>query len=448
MPTIDTAVLGAGFTGLSAGLASGYPVFEAEAHPGGICSSYYMVPGSDEQLHSAPEDGNAYRFEYGGGHWIFGGDPGLLRFIESFTPIGRYARRSAVYFPEDGRFVPYPIQNHVAHLGEDIAERVVAELTAPSNGRTEVLADWLVHHFGPTLNELFFEPFHQLYTAGLYPRIAPQDPYKSPVNREWVINGSRRGAAPSGYNETFVYPLPGLDTLTRRIAERCDVRYGKRVTGFDPRNKELFFADGDGLRYERLISSLPLDMMMRFGGLEVDARPDPYTSVLVLNIGATRGDRCPDDHWLYIPRSTSGMHRVGFYDNVDVSFLPAPARRDESRTSLYIERAYRGGERPSDDESRAYADAVVDELRSWGFIDSVEVVDPTWIDVAYTWSWPGSTWKEQAIDALAECGIIQVGRYARWKFQGIAASIKDGLRIGSEGDRTIWLDLVEAPVAG
>ena len=36
----DTIILGAGMTGLAAGLASGASIFDAADHPGGICSSY------------------------------------------------------------------------------------------------------------------------------------------------------------------------------------------------------------------------------------------------------------------------------------------------------------------------------------------------------------------------------------------------------------------------
>ena len=60
-----------------------------------------------------------------------------------------------------------------------------------------------------------------------------------------------------------------------------------------------------------------------------------------------------------------------------------------------------------------------------------EVVDPTWIDVAYTWEWPSSTWKSQAIRLLQQHDIYMVGRYARWVFQGIADSIKDGFYAGA-----------------
>ena len=68
-------VLGAGVSGLAVGMVSGAPVFEGADGPGGLCSSYYVRPDGSEKLDRAPPDGEAYRFEQGGGHWIFGGDP-------------------------------------------------------------------------------------------------------------------------------------------------------------------------------------------------------------------------------------------------------------------------------------------------------------------------------------------------------------------------------------
>ena len=98
--------------------------------------------------------------------------------------------------------------------------------------------------------------------------------------------------------------------------------------------------------------------------------------------------------------------------------------------SLYVERAFAGGERPAPDQCEAYVAATLAELRDWGFIGETLIVDPSWIDIAYTWSWPGSPWRSQALAALDSVGIHQVGRYAAWKFQGIASSMRDGLQAG------------------
>jgi protoporphyrinogen oxidase len=325
--------------------------------------------------------------------------------------------------------VPYPLQNHLGYLGKEVAVKALAEMASAAKGDPKTMADWLEQSFGKTLTELFFGPFHQLYTAGLWTQIAPQDTYKSPADLSLILQGAFDNTPLVGYNIAFIYPMEGLNILAQRMAERSQVCYAKKVAHLDVSQKEVHFADGSSVQYDFLISTLPLNRMMEMTGLQVENEPDPYTSVLVLNIGAIRGPRCPDDYWLYIPDSRCGFHRVGFYSNVDVSFLPISSRLDGDRVSIYVERAYLGEEVPGE-EIRAYTQAVARELQEWGFIGDAEVVDPTWIDVAYTWSWPGSKWKQEALRVLERHDIYQVGRYGRWVFQGIADSIRDGFIVG------------------
>ncbi len=424
-------ILGAGITGLATGLTSGLPIYEAAAIPGGICSSYYIQPGSQERLSTAPADGEAYHFELGGGHWIFGGDPAVLHFIRSLTPVKTYQRRSSVFFAGRNLYVPYPLQNHLGYLGPDIAAKALQEMLTAPQGNPQTMADAFSQNFGPTLAEQFFGPFHQLYTAGLWTRIAPQDGYKSPVNISLALQGAFGQTPPVGYNVSFVYPEAGLNTLAQRMAQRCDVHYGKQVVQIDVGQKVVYFANEFQLPYNALISTLPLNKTLAMAGLSVAESADPYTSVLVLNIGAVRGPRCPTDHWLYNPDTQAGFHRVGFYSNVDPSFLPQSAQVTNNRVSIYVERAYVGGEQPGTETVNAYAEAVVKELQTWEFIGEVEVVDPTWIEVAYTWAWPDSRWRAGALKCLEEHNIFQVGRYGRWLFQGIADSIRDGFIVGS-----------------
>ena len=384
---MKTLVLGGGFTGLAAGITSGGTVYEALHVPGGLGASYQK---------------QGYSFEVGGGHWLFGGDPSIVGFIEVLTPTKKYRRKSSVYFPDTGERFPYPLQSNPQF----------AALVKRSGSPAVTMKDWFHKHFGPELCERFFDPFHELYTAGLYSQIAPQDNYKTPSNTR-------------GYNETFLYPIEGLGMLARKMAARCSMRFGKRVGAIDVTDKFVVFSDGGIEHYDKLISTLPLDRMLQLTGLQVDDEPDPHTSVLVLNIGAVKGEQCPNDHWLYLPHSKNNFHRVGFYSNVDERFLP---RDSQGKVSLYVEKAYR--HRPSAEEVEQYSQAVVSELQGWGFIGEVEVVDPTWIDCAYTWRLPDSDWRDQAIGVLAKYDITQCGRYGKWRFDGIAGSIKDGFAAG------------------
>ncbi|NLI41728.1 MAG: protoporphyrinogen oxidase-like protein [Caldisericales bacterium] len=427
-------ILGAGVTGLAAGFTSRLPIYEAAEKPGGICCSYYMHPKENKRLFVPPNDDEAYRFELGGGHWIWGGDSVTLRFLRTITPFKIYTREAAVFLPDKEIIAAYPIQSHLRHLGPELAAKALKEMFVASRSHVQVttMAEWLKASFGPTLYELFFEPFHELYTSGLHRRIAPQDAHKSPVDLNLIIEGAFKEIPPVGYNTTFIYPEYGLNALVQNMAKQCEIRYGKRAVRIDVNEKIVYFEDRSKVKYHLILSTLPLNQMIDLTGLDVGEKPDPYTSVLVVNIGAIKGPSCPKEHWLYIPRSLTGFHRVGFYSNVDVSFLPASARHNQDKVSIYVEKCYLGRQKPNDSEIEHICCTVVKELQEWGWIRKVEVVDPTWVDVGYTWSWPGSRWREKALKALEMHDIYQIGRFAKWLLlNGISDSINDGLVAGA-----------------
>jgi protoporphyrinogen oxidase len=421
-------ILGAGVSGLAAAGASGLRTYEADAAPGGICRSQYIRPGTSETFPSRPEDGCAYRFEVGGGHWIFGGDPAITAFLRSHTPMQVHRRRSAVYFPDSGRLVPFPLQYHLSHLEPDLAARAFDEIRHSRLRVCETLSDWIEQNFGSTLTKLFFGPFHEAYTAGLWTSVAPADAFKSPLDLRLVERGMEGSDAETGYNHTLAYPSSGMDALLAAMSRNADLRLNHRAARIDCARREIQFEDGGGTSYRHLLSTIPLDRMVQLTGMTVDAVPGPATSVLTLNIGARRGPNCPDVHWIYLPRSRSGFFRVGFYSNVDPGFLPA---HSPDRVAVYVERAYRSGQRPAPEAIEIYARSAVEELRSWGMIGKLDVLSPSWVETAYTWSLPGSRWRELAMGRLLENGVCMTGRYGLWRFQGIAESVRDGLSAGA-----------------
>jgi protoporphyrinogen oxidase len=421
---MSSLIIGSGFTGLGAGLSSGLQIIEAKDRPGGICASYQI---------------DGFRFEIGGGHWIFGRDGYLLDLINHFARCREYRRRSAVFFAGNlestrdlkYKFINYPIQNNLYALGERLASRAVDEIIHNSKRGFEgvTMSDWLIHYFGETLYQIFFAPFHDRYTAGLYKNIAPQDPYKSPVNIKSIIDGaSGNPDLSAGYNATFVYPEEGLDILSERIACLCNVEYGKAVVKINPELKSIKLSDGKEIEFERLISTIPLNRLMELCGFQ--DKPEPYTSVLVINMGVELKENeiaRHGNHWLYIPDSLTGFHRVGYYSNVDPLFLPDRFRNHERYGSLYIEFAFMPDKRPSRNQIEDLIKKTEAELQEWGFIKRVLVSDSTWIDVAYTWQRPESRWVLNSIERLKNHGIISAGRYGRWNFQGILESLKEGI---------------------
>ena len=425
-------------TGLAAGYASGFPIYECTDIPGGLCASYYVRPGESKRLHSPPLDGEGYRFEVGGGHWLWGGDQLVLQLIQRLVPLKRYTRRAAAYFVDRDLFVPYPIQHNLKHFGADVAIRAVSEMLLSNKGtsRSTTMADWLEYSFGRTLNEMFFAPYNMRYTAGLSTTISPQDSSKSPLDLHRVIAGAHDSIHDHrGYNEYFLYPVDGLNALAGSLARHNLIHYRKQAVKIDVNQKMLLFTDGSIVPYDNLICTLPLDRSLKLVGIALDGEADPFTSVLVTNIGAKKGERCPTEHWVYISASNCRFHRVGFYSNVDSSFLPVSARDEGDRVGIYVETAYLGGQRPQREEVDELSAKIVEELTAWQWIGEIDVVDSTWVETAYTWTRPMSDWVGRSLRILSEFGVCQVGRYGRWASkvteQSIVSSIRDGLLAGA-----------------
>lgn len=433
-----TAIIGAGVTGLAAGYVSGLTVYEAKSRAGGICDSYYVDDiGMKHESQSMGRYDKRWRFEVGGGHWIFGGDSNTLRFIDKHSPLIRYNRHSAVLLGND--LVGFPIQNNLCDL-KNVAQKeaIYRELfdTVREMPKNPTMKQWFEANFGETLMGVFFNGFQSAYTANLWDKLAPQDAYKNPVNLDDVARGFNAPQNAVGYNTTFAYPRNGLNHFVDELESNTNVIYNKRVVSIDQANREVEFSDGDGFYYDTLINTLPLNVTMKLSGINYDDAL-PKTSVLVLNIGAKVGPEFKNVQWLYIPDSKNGFHRIGCYSAVTSDFLPTNAR-DGNYASFYVEKAFAGIEDMSGTENDSYTpeyvDAVIDELKDRGIIEAVEVVDATWIQNAYTWKSHAAHvdgFAEEAIKKLKSlANIEQTGRYARWHFQGIAESVREGLLTG------------------
>ncbi len=426
-------------SGLGAALSLGAPAFEADRTPGGVCYSSYLDENGSLRDPASESVADCFRFERAGGHWLFGAGAPLLKWFGKYASFRAYERRAAVFFPAQGWLVPYPIQEHLRCFPDPLRTRAVSEilngLEAPTSAPA-TFKEWLRTHFGPTLCELFFFPFNDRYTAGLYAETAPQDAYKTPIAKDRVLQGAERAGPSSGYNAAFHYPVAGLDAFVRALAEKARVHCRHEVVRIDTTQRIVHFANGASCEFEALVCSLPLDRTLALSGLSAGTAADPSTAVLVVNIAATVGPACPDVHWLYLSHSASGLHRVGFYSNVDPAFLPERRRKPLDMVSLYAERSYRADQLPTSEQVAQVCRAVVAELQEWGFIGDPIVVHPTLTNPAYTWTQPRSDWVERGCRALRDRGVRQIGRYGLWRFQGMADSFQQGFLTRPESARS------------
>ena len=372
---MKTIIIGAGFTGMASGIKTGSPIYEATDHAGGICTDYV-------------KDG--FRFSNGGPHYLFGKDAGL-EYIKSLVEVKEYERKAGVYY---NHIFPYPFQSNFKH----------AMMFHPV--REDNFKNWLTDTFMSDKCDMFFYPFNEKYTAGLYDQIIPQDAYKSPKTG-------------TGWVSTFCDPVNGLSDLVSKMASQCKINFNKKAVSIDAHNKLVKFDDLWIQKYDRLISTIPLGKCLQLCG-NTDFNL-PYTSVLVINIGAERGHSTPEEHWLYIPFCKSGFHRVSFYTNVDQTKAPA------GKVGLSVEMAFKDVEYKNL-KVEEISFGICKELQEWGWIGDPIVVHPNWVDCAYTWQYNKDD-AQKGIDWLKERDIYSVGRYGKWKFCGITQSIMMGRKM-------------------
>ena len=428
-------VLGAGLTGLTAGFISGSKIYEQTDLPGGLCLTYGILPKNGTKIFPSRINNNVFRFETGGGHWLWGSDKKALGFLSSFGQLKKYNRKVSVYLPDLDLFVPYPLQYNLWKLPRGLANKAFEDLTRASREKSEsnTMSNWLTNVFGQTLCHLFFLPFNTLYTSGLLDKVAPQDSFKNPIDLVKVERGlEKMDNSLEGYNSVFLYPKATLGTLAWRIASKCDIEYNKKVSEVNLAKRQVGFSDGTSVKFENAISTIPLNAMASFANLENAKHADPYTSVLVVNIAGPKGRNCPPDQWIYFPVSRTGFHRIGIYTNVDNLFLPTKLR-EKNWASFYVEKSYFTKSKPSSENQQRIAYEIANELVEMGYLDPPELVSPTWVDVAYNWRMVGSNWVENSLSSLRNHNVFQVGRYAEWgKYQGMVESISSARSIISQ----------------
>lgn len=359
---------------MAAAIKTGAPIYEASDHAGGICTTYV-------------KDG--FQFSHGGPHFLFGKGPGL-DYIKSLVPVNEYVRKASVYFNHS---FPYPFQTS-------------AEQESSVNPGS--LKAWLRGKFSRESCNLFFNPFNEKYTAGLYDEVIQADEFKTPP------------AGSQGFVATFGDPVDGLSALVGKMAEKCQIHYKKRAVVIHPEVKQVMFDDGEIQTYDKLVSTIPLGQLLWMCGKRDIILP--YTSVLVLNIGAKKDLMTPDDHWTYVPYCKTGFHRLCFYSNVD------PTKAPEGKVGLAVEMAFLPDFDYEDFDLPFIIDQVIQELQSWRMIGKVITVDPTYVRCAYTWL-KSQADRYAALEWLKERDIVSTGRYGKWKFQGMVDSIRDGFEV-------------------
>ncbi|PZH06932.1 amine oxidase [Streptomyces sp. NTH33] len=418
-------ILGGGPCGLSCAdelRRLGYDMWtlvEAAPVPGGLAASVVDPAGFTWDM---------------GGHVVFsqfGEFDRLLVDLFTADELLHHDRSSYIRFRD--RWVPYPFQQHLHCLPAEDAEACLQHLVrAQQNGQVPSdeadFATWLQAMYGSALVERFFAPYNtkvwatapeQMASSWVADRVAPVDLDKILA----AFSGTARPAPPWGPNATFAFPARGgTGEIWRRLAARLGdgLRTSTRAVAVDERARAVTLHDGTRIRYDHLVSTIPLDQLtlMTAGapyGVKAAAQRLRRTQVAMVGLGY-RTPTADGRSWLYFPQPD-----VPFYRATNFSKY-APANVPGSDTATFsawmTETAMAPGTRPDASELIRSCDRA---LRRHGLVPEHAPLASAHMElIPYAYPVPAldrDAVLSQMVPWLEDHGIHPRGRFGTWRYE-------------------------------
>ncbi len=410
--------------GLSAGwmlerLRLPYLLVESEETVGGLCRSLRR---------------GGYLFDYSGHLLCFQKDEIRLWIQEICQDQWRaFERRAAIYIEE--KLVPFPFQAHLGALPEPImreclGEAVLTRLEPMTDPAPHSWKDWIQRKFGRGIAKHFFFPYHaKLWGTPLEDLWARGLEWSVPsLSLKELVDGALGGTNPRmGYNALFYYPSQGgIETLPKALAQGLSrIKTGCALREVRWREKVAVLQNGEEIRYERLLASIPLPRLVESLSPEVPpirnaAQGLRCADIWVINIGVSR-EGVSEHHWIYFPEGEYPFFRIGCY----TAFGPHLAPKGCS--SLYVEVP---GHWIRSQRCRDWIGECLDGLVRSGLLrgrDEVDCVEPIHIPFAYVIF---DRYRHRVLNEillfLEAQGIHMMGRYGRWGYGTMEGALCEG----------------------
>lgn len=423
-------IIGAGLTGISAAYhleQAGYDdfkIFEKEDTPGGLCRSI-------------KQDG--FTFDYTG-HLLHISDPDFAKIINSFvgqSNLNSIERRSFIYLYHT--YTNYPIQTNLYGLDKStIANCILEFVKRPTNKPTiNSFYNWVLRKFGKGLAKHFFIPYQtkifdydiRKVTDSWTGRFVPE------TSLEQMIAGAISNKQTAvGYNANFFYPKhDGIFHWVHKFAKQLKTKIETKHTvhKIDLKNKTVFFTNGHFEKYNYLITTMPLNNLIKISTEPSDQNLKAIHTKLVCNsvVNFNLGLNLPnisDKHWIYFPENKYPFYRLGFYHNFSENMTPANC------SSIYGEFAYIHKTKKQIDLMLANSIKQAKLLLSFNDqnIITQKIINIPHAYVIYNF------WREKNLahihKALNKNKIYSCGRYGEWKYASMQEAFLDGKKVVNE----------------
>ena len=353
-------IIGAGLSGLTfANYASGdYLIVEKEKEVGGYCRTIKR---------------NGYVWDYAGHFFHFNTDEFKKKFLDRMSDGDIIYNEKCSKILYNNNFVDFPFQANIHQLEkQEFIDCLYDLFNKEEKDKYDNFLDMLYGKFGKSIVEKFLKPYNEkLYAVDLtkldVDAMGRFFPY---ADKEAIINNMKNNKFNS-YNASFLYPKNGAASFINILYDELNkdkFLLNTSVVSLDLNNKLATLSNGEIVKYEYLINTMPLNNFLKLiGGHDKLLNEMSYNKVLVFNLGFDKSSPlCKSEHWLYIPSKECNYYRVGFYNNI----------LGDDKLSMYIEIGYNKDFKITDDEVEKQLKLTLKNLRESGIIsDDMNLVD-------------------------------------------------------------------------
>ncbi len=415
-------ILGAGPTGLGAAYRlqeKGYDdwrLYERTGRVGGLSASF-----TDEEGFTWDQ----------GGHVVFSHYRYFDDLVEKLLRNKYTQRIRESWIRLLDRWIPYPFQNNIRYLP---AEEILRCLEGLYKARKQCkenrnFREWILATFGDGIADLFMLPYNYKVWA-TPPELMDKNwiaERVSVIDFERILENVllKKDDVGWGPNSTFKYPEKGgtgglFDAFVPYVEKHLS--FHKELVAIDVDSRVLRFSDGSKDHYDILISTIPLDRLVRAirpekPSLLKQAAKLKHNSVYAVGIGVkkpTEGTRC----WMYFPERNAPFYRVTNLSYYSPWNVPDG---DSGRYSSFLCEISYSEYRP---ENKAdLVDRTIDGLVRCGLLKTGDknLIVSRWLhEIDYAYPVP-TLERDKALASIQPVlhakGIYSRGRFGAWRYE-------------------------------
>lgn len=447
-------IIGAGPTGLAAGYRlrelghSNFVIHEARSRVGGLASSEVSANGFTYDI---------------GGHVLFSHYEYFDRLFDKLMGSDYQELQREAWVWMFNRWLPYPFQNNIKYLPKPVILECITGLIEAQKqpldiSRFENFEQFISGVFGPGIAKHFMMPYN--FKVWAHP--------PAMMNKEWigqrvsVVDIQRvlgnvildREDVSWGPNATFKYPrYGGTGGLFERMRPYIDDRLHLEscLVAVDTQAKEVVFADGSRESYDVLLSTIPMDRLLKSfaGGLPNSISDHAanlcHSGSFIVGVGIRKpapSSRC----WMYFPEDNCPFYRCTYLSNYSPEVVP------DARTHYSILAEISHSEFKIENADTIVAQTVEGLIQTCMLAreDVSHIVDTHLIEREYTYPVPtlGRDAALAAIHPFLESNhIFSRGRFGAWRYEvgnmdhAVAQGVEwvNRIVLGDAGDELTYL---------